>query len=112
MDPELKRNLTAGATWRRGLFMVLFTLFYSVAEIVLAAVVIYQFVSAVFTGGVNVRLQTFGQALASYIYQVVQYLCFNSEERPYPFAPWPGESGAAEVKSEAFPTEDDSSDAQ
>jgi hypothetical protein len=30
-----------------------------------------------------------GQGLASYIYQIVQFLNFNSEHLPYPFSGWP-----------------------
>jgi hypothetical protein len=31
-----------------------------------------------------------GQALATYTYQIIRYLTFNTEERPFPFdSDWP-----------------------
>ena len=47
------------------------------------------------TGRVNERLRALGQTLASYIYEIVLYVTFHSDERPYPFGPWPqGAPGA------------------
>ena len=34
-------------------------------------------------------LAGFGQSLATYTYQIVMYLTFNTEEQPFPFADWP-----------------------
>ncbi|MBY4676986.1 DUF4389 domain-containing protein [Marinobacterium arenosum] len=89
MGNGLKHNLSRGATWWRALYMVLFAIFYSVAEVVLAVVVIFQFLTVLIRGRRNERLQTFGQSLSSYIYQVLRFLTFNSERHPYPFSDWP-----------------------
>ncbi len=86
---ELKENLTRGEIWIRGLYMVLFGVIYSVAEIVLLLVVVYQFVSRLITRKENDRLLKLGQQLSTYLYQLIMFFTFNSEERPYPFAPWP-----------------------
>ena len=61
----------------RGLYMLLCAFFYAVAELVLYAVVIVQFLLKLFTGETNPRLLKFGQSLATYIYQLVQFLNFN-----------------------------------
>jgi hypothetical protein len=43
-----------------------------------------------FTGKPNARLLDVGLSLAQYVYQVVEYLTFNTEVRPFPFdAEWP-----------------------
>ncbi|MGB1189467.1 MAG: DUF4389 domain-containing protein, partial [Pseudomonadales bacterium] len=47
------------ATWGRGLYMLLFAVFYSVAEFVLVIVCVYQFVSGLITGALNQRLILF-----------------------------------------------------
>lgn len=96
MDNEgIKSHLTRGETWLRGLYMVLFALIYTVAEIVVAAVVVFQFVARLITGGVNDRLLSFGQQLSTYLYQILLFETFNSEERPYPFSPWPATKAQA-----------------
>lgn len=89
MATELKTNLRKKSTWMRGLYMLLFAVFYSIAEVVIGAVVIFQFLFALFTGKTNARLVLFGRSLSIYVYQVMLYLTFNSEEQPYPFGEWP-----------------------
>ncbi len=88
-EGELKENLTRGETWVRGLYMLLFAVAYSVAEVVLVVVIIYQFFSRLITGRESDRLLRFGQQLGTYIYQLLLFFTFNSEVRPYPFAAWP-----------------------
>ena len=89
MSNDIKENLKQSSTWKRGLYMLLFALFYSVAEIVLFAVVIVQFFFKLFTGKTNPRLLKLGQSIATYIYQIIQFLTFNSEYQSYPFGAWP-----------------------
>lgn len=70
--------------------MLLFAFLYSLGEMVLAAVAVLQFGWFLFTGAPNPRLLAFGADLARWFYQIFLYLTFNSEARPFPFAPWPG----------------------
>ena len=93
MDEELKQNLTASETWLRGLFILLFAFLLAVARFVTGAVVVIQFLFTVFTGQTNDNLRDFGASLASYIYQTLQFLTYNSDTKPYPFAPWPASEG-------------------
>lgn len=69
--------------------MLMYALFYSVSEVVLFAVVIFQFLLKLFTGETNPRLRKLGQSIATFIYQIIQYLTFNSDYQPYPFGAWP-----------------------
>ena len=75
--------------WIRALYMLLFVLLYSVAEIVMVAVVLVQFGYRLINDEYHPRLQALGAAISSYIYQVLRYLSFNSETMPYPFNDWP-----------------------
>lgn len=89
MESQLKERLKARATWVRGLYMLLFAVLYSVAVALLTVVVLFQFGSRLITGAVNSRLLEFSEGLAGYIYQIVRFLGFNSDEHPYPLAAWP-----------------------
>jgi hypothetical protein len=43
-----------------------------------------------FTGEINKQLQQIGQSVAGYMYQIVRYLTFNTEDKPFPFGgSWP-----------------------
>lgn len=89
---EDKTAINERTIWNRGLYMLLFAVLFSVARIVGYAVVILQFLFVLFSGSTNQRLLIFGNELSRYIYQIMQYLTFNSEERPYPFSEWPDET--------------------
>jgi len=89
MDDELKQNMTASETWLRGLFMLLFVFLLMVARIVTGAIVVIQFLFTVFTGQSNDNLRKFGASLATYVYQALLFVTYNSEIKPFPFAPWP-----------------------
>lgn len=89
MADEIKQNLTEQSTWVRALYMVIFFVIYSVAEVVLGAVVIFQFLSRLLTAKVNTKLLKFGADLSKFAYEILIYLTYNSESKPFPFAEWP-----------------------
>ena len=113
-NDELKRNLTSGNQWVRLIYMVLFGICLQIAGWVLLAVVVLQFLFSIIGGKANDNLRRFGDQLASYIYQAVQFLIYNSDEKPFPFAEWPesdvedlsGYEGAEEVSAEVVATEE------
>jgi hypothetical protein len=86
----LERNLSSGATWLRLLFMLVVVLLWAVSRIVIGVVVLLQFFHVLFTGDVNDKLRDLGEQLARYSYQIVAYLTYNTEHRPFPFdLDWP-----------------------
>lgn len=89
MDDDLRESLTATETWIRGLYMILFAFIYSLAEVVVVAVVVFQFLWMLITRSTNERLLEFSDDLSVFIYQILQFVTFNTEEKPFPFAPWP-----------------------
>jgi len=91
MSTELKENLGSGDTWKRGLFILLFAIIYSVAEVVLWAIVLFQFGSHLIIRRSNESLLEFSRGLNAYFYQILQFISFRSEEKPYPFNDWPSE---------------------
>ena len=100
MDDDLKQNLTAGETWVRGLFILMFVFMLVVARLVTGAVVVIQFLFTVFTGQVNDNLKTFGASLARYVYNCLLFVTYNSDDKPFPFGEWPAAEGSlAEIES-------------
>ena len=77
------------ATLTRALFMLLFAIIWSVAEMALAAVAIVQLALILLTKSANAQILKFGRALSEYIYQIARFLTFATEEKPFPFADWP-----------------------
>lgn len=87
---QLEENLKSRSTWLRLLFMVVFYVLASVASLVASVVIILGFFWVLFTGEINPQLRRAGQSIATYLYQIVRYMTYNSDERPFPFdADWP-----------------------
>lgn len=106
MEDGIKEHLRERKTWLRALYMLLFVVFYSVVEVIITAVVIFQFLLALFTGRTNARLLKLGQNLSTYVYQIMLYLTFNSDYQPYPFGVWPKGVPPATGKQIKTETED------
>ncbi len=95
MDNEqLKSNLTSSKHWLRLVFMLLFAAVLQLASLVMWVLVAVQFVFSLITGEDNQHLRRFGHSLSTYIYDVLKFLCYSSEEKPFPFADWPASSSA------------------
>jgi hypothetical protein len=89
---DLEKHVTAKSTWIRLLFMLLFAVLYGISRVVTGAVVVIQFFHVLLTGETNERLKAFGHSLALYSFQVVNYLTFNTETKPFPLdEEWPTE---------------------
>ena len=100
MTENVKDNIKKPSTWKRGLYMLLFSFLSRIAEVVLFAVVVLQFLLKLLTDNTNERLAKLGQGISTYLYQVFQYLSFNSDYHPYPFGAWPkGEPKVANTQS-------------
>jgi hypothetical protein len=89
MEGANSQHATDRSTWIRGLYMLIFAIIWRVAELVLVLVAVFQFGFRLFTGAANPRLASFGQDLATYAYQIVLFLTFRSEDKPFPFSSWP-----------------------
>lgn len=86
---ELKENIKAQDTWLRLLFIVLYGAILWVTSVVLGFVVVFQFLMVLLTRRTQNNLVDFGASLAEFVKQVVSYLTFNTEEKPFPFNDWP-----------------------
>lgn len=89
MTDELKKNVVRDGVWWRLLYMILFVIIWGVAEIILAGAVVLQFGFVLFTGDRNRYVLAFGKTLSRFFYDILLYLTFSSDEKPFPFSPWP-----------------------
>lgn len=89
MSGETDKPWKDRSIWMRALYMIVFGILYSVAEIVVVAVVVFQFFCVLFTGAKNAKALDFGRSLSIYIYQILRFETFDSEYLPFPFGDWP-----------------------
>jgi hypothetical protein len=75
--------------WRRGLIMLLFAIAFSIGQVVLNAVTVVQFLWLLFAGVPNRFLRGFGASLSAWLAAVARFMTCASEEKPFPWQPWP-----------------------
>jgi hypothetical protein len=92
---EIKKNIRSRPTWTRGLYMLLFAVIYGLAEIIITAVVVFQFLYVLITGKNIQNLLHFGQGLSTFVYDIMLFLTYNTEEKPFPFGTWTNDPPAA-----------------
>ena len=88
MNDQLKDNIQNTSTWKRVLFIVIFWLIFNLVELVIAVLVLFQVLATLFSGERNQRVLDLGAQLSRYAYRILQYVTFNSDDRPFPFSDW------------------------
>jgi hypothetical protein len=88
-NSDITKNLKNPVFWKRLLFMAVCAIAYVVAEFAIWAVILFLIFFNLFTGGSNERAVTLGRQISAYIYHLLLYLTYNTEERPFPFTDWP-----------------------
>jgi hypothetical protein len=97
MNESKTAQFAVPAFWKRALYMVLFAIAYSLAELVLGVVVLVQFFTVGFTGRANEPLLRLSNNLAAYVRQIYRFLAYNDETMPFPMGEWPDEPAEGAV---------------
>lgn len=98
---DIEKNVKKRSTWVRLIFMILCSLLYGLSRLVTFAVVLVQFFTVLLTGKINTQLKQWGRSLAVYSFEVVDFLTFNTEVKPFPFeAEWPSDLPIASAATE------------
>lgn len=86
---DIKENAKNVDVWTRGLFIVIYAVIFYFLFALIWLVVIFQFLMKLITNELNEQLLSFCDSLIKYVSQILLYITFKSEERPFPFSPWP-----------------------
>lgn len=94
---SVQENAKNVDTWVRGLFILIFGVIFYFLYIIIWLLVIFQFLTKVITGNLNENLSNLSVGLTRFASQVLLYITFQSEERPFPFSPWPKEGASTDT---------------
>jgi len=90
MDKKNQQALLDISTWKRIAYTVFFFVFaYSIAKVVVSALIIGQTLVKLVTGNVNKQLLSFSKLTSDYMYDILLYSTFNSNKKPFPFTDMP-----------------------
>jgi len=96
---DIKENAKNADVWTRGLFILIYGVIFYFLFFLIWLVVIFQFLMKLITTELNDQLLDFSDSLTKYVSQILLYITFKSEERPFPFSPWPSDADALNASS-------------
>lgn len=101
---QIVDNLKQPSNWIRVLFMIGFAiLLYVIIAPVIFVLMIVQALFVLLTGESNANLKHLGAVLAQYVLQILLFISYNSELRPYPFSDFPATNPDAEFDDPLTP---------
>lgn len=89
MDQALKEKLTAKDKWLRLVYIFLFLLINYFVHIISLAISAFQFISNLLTNKTNQHLVNFSRNLSTYAVQILRFITYVTDDKPYPFSDWP-----------------------
>ena len=89
METKLDSKSGRMAQALRALFMLAFWIASRVAVIVVVVLALFQLIWNLVTLRPNEKIMRFGKSLGVYISQIVDFLTYNTEQKPWPFQDWP-----------------------
>ncbi|HIF19945.1 MAG TPA: DUF4389 domain-containing protein [Gammaproteobacteria bacterium] len=73
----------------RVLYVILFTIIFSVCRFVLGCIILIQICFDLIEGKPNHRLKQFSLEFKDYIAEIIAFLTYQTEIKPFPFSDWP-----------------------
>lgn len=86
---EIETNIYPKADMARVLYTILYLIIGRFISMVLFVIAVCQFIYSWLVGEPNDKLLHFTEAMAEYGKQLVLYVGFNSDDRPWPVGDWP-----------------------
>ena len=110
---DIVDHLRQPAAWIRVVFMLAFAVFlYLIIAPVILVLMVVQALFAVITGEENENLRFFGSALTVYVSQILEFVTYNSETKPFPFSDFPRAGEQAQAQAPARNDTADTDDEQ
>lgn len=108
MSDDVVSNLKKPSAWFRVLFMAGFAIALYLTGVILLVLMLAQIVFTLLTGEDNSNLRRLGASLTRYVTEILAFLTYNSEQKPFPFSEFPVDvtpAGATGSDSESVVTE-------
>ncbi len=75
----------------RGAFMLLFFVAARCVSILVSVIALFQFLCVLIAGKPNDNAKDFGKNLSLYAAEIIQFLSYNTDTKPWPYSKWPEE---------------------
>lgn len=78
-------NISSRKHWTRILYMILFAFVLYIVICLVGLIAVVQVIFSLFTGKANTDLKAFSEDLTDYTRQIVAFLLYIDNRRPFPF---------------------------
>lgn len=85
MSPINLDNHISTNPFVRLMFMIIFFALFGLVRFLVWILVVFQFLTHLFTGRVNVHIRYWGEALSKWIYDMLRFMTYSTERMPFPF---------------------------
>lgn len=85
----MKENEPKDHAILRVLYVIAFYIVYGLSELLVLCLAIAQTLLSLIGSGPSDTLVRFGGSLGIYVKQIVEYVSYASERKPFPFEDWP-----------------------
>lgn len=99
MSLNVEQHIKKPSTWKRGLYILFYSICYQLAAAILFFIILFQFVLKLLSGDTHAELRQLSRRLATYLYQLIQFMSFNSNDKPYPYGEWPDDESNVVAKT-------------
>ena len=86
---EVETNERERPGLSRALYTILYLIIIRLISMVLFVIAITQYIYSWLSGEPNEKILYFTESLAGYSKQLVSYVGFNTDEKPWPIGDWP-----------------------
>ena len=84
---DTKRDFTDDLM--RVLFMVIFFIAARFVAVLVTFIALFQFICTLITRKPNDNLKDFGKDLSKYAAEIIEFLCYSTDRKPWPFSSEP-----------------------
>lgn len=99
MKDQFENLLAPDGLLTRFLYLVLFAVIFCLCRFILIALVIFQFLHLVLTAEKNEKVTEFAADFSAYLGAVSAYLTLASDDQPFPFRDWGGDTPQAPAEA-------------
>jgi len=86
---EVVENIKETSIWLRLILVVIFLFVFTFTDIILWFIAGIQFLFTIFTKKPNENLLGFSIKLRNYLSQIIDFVTYSSDLKPFPFSPFP-----------------------
>lgn len=91
MENQTKSNRNFKDDLIRGAFILLFFVAARFVGFLVTVITLFQFLCVLIVSKPNVNVKHFGKNLSLYAAEIIQFLSYNTDRKPWPYSKWPEE---------------------